>query len=398
MRLPTPGARPMLAWARDNMGMMMRLRWQVIRIVLLTFLALSAACRSRPSPQTPVVAGGSPTATALPLPAAATATVAPVHFAQVTGTAPQTPEPLETVVAKALLAASHGKVAELEPILSSWVRKSLQSSLGQGGALPMPITIVQRKLAGGPLQEVVYQGGRAIVLVAHGKALDANFFYVENGHWTYDPVHRGVWSPPDPGPQTPENRTLTLADATKGIAGTGELLATLQTSQGPIRCVLHDQIAPLAVANFIGLARGVRGSAPLYAGKTIPPFNNKPYYDGQSFYRTVAGVMIETGDPAERGTGHNGYQIADELDLRLRHDKAGILGMASVGPNTSGATIYLTARPAPWMDDRHTIFGLCGPVATIDAISRAPVKSVSLKNIEITRSSPAIAVPAAPAP
>ena len=64
-----------------------------------------------------------------------------------------------------------------------------------------------------------------------------------------------------PDPVT--THTLTVEDATKGLKGTGSLLAKIDVEQsgkpfGSFTCELFEKQAPKTVANFVGLARGVR--------------------------------------------------------------------------------------------------------------------------------------------
>src|SRR5512147_1446981 len=51
---------------------------------------------------------------------------------------------------------------------------------------------------------------------------------------------------------------FTIAEAVKGVAGNGKLTATIQTSLGSFTCELFEKDAPNTVANFVGLARGLR--------------------------------------------------------------------------------------------------------------------------------------------
>ncbi len=62
--------------------------------------------------------------------------------------------------------------------------------------------------------------------------------------------------PPTPG--DPVKGQFSMKQATEGLPEEGELVATLKTSEGDIRCQLFEDRAPRTVANFVGLARGIR--------------------------------------------------------------------------------------------------------------------------------------------
>ncbi|MBX3726945.1 MAG: peptidylprolyl isomerase [Xanthomonadales bacterium] len=118
-----------------------------------------------------------------------------------------------------------------------------------------------------------------------------------------------------------------------------ELTATLTTSRGPIRLRLFADQAPVTVANFANLAR--RG-----------------FYDGLSFHRVIADFMIQGGCPRGTGTGGPGYRFEDECRPELRHDRAGVLSMANAGPGTNGSQFFITHGATPWLDGKHTVFGV----------------------------------------
>ena len=125
------------------------------------------------------------------------------------------------------------------------------------------------------------------------------------------------------------------------------LYATLTTPRGPITLRLFADRVPLTVANFVGLAEGtLNQSAP-----------DTPFYDGLTFHRVVPGFIIQGGDPLGNGTGGPGYAFQDELDPKLRHDRAGIVSMANSGPNSNGSQFFITLGPAPHLDYLHTVFG-----------------------------------------
>jgi peptidyl-prolyl cis-trans isomerase A (cyclophilin A) len=76
------------------------------------------------------------------------------------------------------------------------------------------------------------------------------------------PSFTPVWEPvptTTAPPTTPDpNPGWNLPQALAGLTGTGPLMAKLETSKGPIECKLYEDKAPLAVAHFVGLARGLR--------------------------------------------------------------------------------------------------------------------------------------------
>ena len=113
---------------------------------------------------------------------------------------------------------------------------------------------------------------------------------------------------------------------------------TFTTNRGPIHLRLHEDKAPVTVANFINLAK--RG-----------------YYDGLSFHRVIADFMVQGGCPEGSGRGGPGYQFEDEFDASLRHDKPGVLSMANAGPRTNGSQFFITHGATPWLDDKHSVFG-----------------------------------------
>lgn len=189
-----------------------------------------------------------------------------------------------------------------------------------------------------------------------------------------------------PAKDDPLGGKFTLEDATKGIPGTGKLVATIKTSEGDLRCTLLDDKAPVTVANFVGLATGKR--------TWKDPSNawvQKPAYDGTTFHRIIKGFMIQGGDARGNGSGEPGYVIVDELWAGAKHDRAGLLCMANRGPNTNGAQFFVTDDAAPHLDKSYTIFGECGPVETVHKIASVPVrgerpeKPVKIDSVKISR-------------
>jgi peptidyl-prolyl cis-trans isomerase A (cyclophilin A) len=150
---------------------------------------------------------------------------------------------------------------------------------------------------------------------------------------------------------------FTLDEALEGVTGQGKLWAEFVTDRGVIPCELHEQLTPVTVANFVGLARGVR---PWY-DRDLDEWITKPYYDDTTFHRVIPDFMIQGGDPTGTGRGNPHYVIPDEFHPDLRHDDAGVLSMANKGANTGSAQFFITLAPTDHLDDVHTVFGRCTP-------------------------------------
>ena len=132
--------------------------------------------------------------------------------------------------------------------------------------------------------------------------------------------------------------------------------AVIDTTMGRMTCKLYQQQAPLAVANFIGLAEGTKDwTDPV----TLKKVHGKPFYNGTTFHRVIPDFMIQGGDPRGDGTGDPGYYFNDEIDPALTFSVAGRLAMANSGPNTNGSQFYVTEAPQPALDGKYTIFGQC---------------------------------------
>jgi len=131
------------------------------------------------------------------------------------------------------------------------------------------------------------------------------------------------------------------------------LYAIFETSQGNIVIRLLEKEAPNTVANFVGLAEGSKEFTNEKTGKK----EKRPYYDGLVFHRVIPNFMIQGGCPHGSGVGGPGYKFADEFHPSLRHDKPGKLSMANAGPGTNGSQFFITVAAAPWLDNKHAIFG-----------------------------------------
>jgi peptidylprolyl isomerase len=126
-----------------------------------------------------------------------------------------------------------------------------------------------------------------------------------------------------------------------GFLSAGDKKVIFETNMGKITFILYPQIAPKAVENFVTHAQN-------------------GYYDGVIFHRVIKNFMIQSGDPT--GSGRGGESIwkqdfEDEFKPGIVFDRAGILAMANRGRNTNGSQFFITTKPTPWLNGRHTIFG-----------------------------------------
>lgn len=132
--------------------------------------------------------------------------------------------------------------------------------------------------------------------------------------------------------------------------------ATMKTNYGDIILELFPKDAPLAVNNFVFLAR-------------------QGFYDGIKFHRVVKGFMIQCGDPTGTGSGGPGYKFADE---KITRDYVtGTLAMANSGPNTNGSQFFITLSDYSGgrLPKSYTIFGIVTTgFSVVKKIGDVPVK------------------------
>lgn len=118
-------------------------------------------------------------------------------------------------------------------------------------------------------------------------------------------------------------------------------IAIVETSMGSLKIELFADKAPNTVQNFIDLV-------------------NRGFYKDMIFHRVVAGFVIQTGDPTGTGRGGSEKTIKLEIHPDLKHDSAGIVGMArGPDPDSASSQFYITLAPivVPQLDGRYAVFG-----------------------------------------
>jgi len=161
---------------------------------------------------------------------------------------------------------------------------------------------------------------------------------------------------------------IKLADSRKAEEPAPHPVATITMSDGAqMRFELYPEQAPNTVANFISLA-------------------NQGFYSNLQFYRIVAGVFIEGGDPENNGTGGPGYTIKGEFSENgVRNDvshQRGTISMArQSGYDTAGSQFFIMQGSYPEYDGRYAAFGNAmddQTLAVLDAIASQPTDSTYL--------------------
>lgn len=119
---------------------------------------------------------------------------------------------------------------------------------------------------------------------------------------------------------------------------TKQYIASIETEKGTIVIQLYPDKAPVTVNSFVFLSMN-------------------GYFDGITFHRVVKGYLAQSGDPSGTGYGGPGYSFINEIDTTLKYNKAGVVGMANIGPDTNGSQFFITLSPLPTLDGSYTIFG-----------------------------------------
>jgi peptidylprolyl isomerase len=169
-------------------------------------------------------------------------------------------------------------------------------------------------------------------------------------------------TPENKKPQTPvtppptnslSNKKMYTTAPQMTIDVTKKYSATLKTDVGDIVVELNAKDVPTTVNNFVFLAR-------------------EKFYDNTIFHRTIAGFMIQGGDPEGTGMGGPGYKFADEPIVG--EYTRGTLAMANSGANTNGSQFFIMHKDSA-LPKNYVIFGhVTTGLDVVDKIATAPTE------------------------
>jgi len=130
--------------------------------------------------------------------------------------------------------------------------------------------------------------------------------------------------------------------------------ATLLTSDSAFTIQLLPKVAPVAVNNFVFLAR-------------------HHFYDGVVFHRVISNFMVQTGDPTGTGSGGPGYTFPNET-VTMPYT-LGTVAMANTGqPDSNGSQFFIIVVKKYPLPPNYTIFGkVSSGMNTVLKIARTPV-------------------------
>ena len=154
---------------------------------------------------------------------------------------------------------------------------------------------------------------------------------------------------------------LLLAGVLSGCAGNTPFqdipnpVATIELSNGrEMRFELFVQDAPNTVANFVELA-------------------NSGFYDGLRFFRIVPGVLVQTGDPNNSGTGNAGYTIQGEfsengIENGVAHTRGTISMARQSGLDTASCQFFIMQGNYPEYNGQYAAFGRATDAQSLEAL------------------------------
>ncbi len=123
------------------------------------------------------------------------------------------------------------------------------------------------------------------------------------------------------GKSAPKRPEVTSEERQFTAPADGNLIAIFTTNLGEVRAVLYPDAAPMAVYNFVGLAR-------------------TGYYNGTTIWRSQYGFAVQGGDATGTGTGgstiwsNNPYPL--EANASLKHYAGALCAAFATGGDVTG--------------------------------------------------------------
>lgn len=149
-------------------------------------------------------------------------------------------------------------------------------------------------------------------------------------------------------------------------------IATITMQNGSVmRFELYLAVAPNTVANFTKLA-------------------NDGYYDGLEFFRVVPGVLIQSGDRNNNGTGDAGYTIhgefaANNFENDITHNRGTISMARRSDYNSASSQFFILQGNYPEYDGQYAAFGTAMDAETLTTIDTIASQPVDGKYLPLTR-------------
>jgi cyclophilin family peptidyl-prolyl cis-trans isomerase len=152
---------------------------------------------------------------------------------------------------------------------------------------------------------------------------------------------------------------------------TCESFLSLCADSGSIRSDVKDNARHANANNNNNVSTD--SDSPIRTNRRSP----QPTYRGCEFHRVVPGLCVQAGDwerfdgtggfsplygrnwKDEKGTPGGGNNNKNQTtNKNNKHDREGIVSMANAGkPNTNGSQFFVTLKPTPHLDGKHTVFG-----------------------------------------
>lgn len=156
--------------------------------------------------------------------------------------------------------------------------------------------------------------------------------------------------------------------------------AEIVTNKGTLVAELDPEQAPVAVNNFVVLAR-------------------YHYFDDTECHRAIPDFMVQCGDPTATGSGGPGYRFGDELPGAGEY-QIGSLAMANSGADTNGSQFFIITGPnGQALPPQYSLFGqvtegIDDTLPALDALGNddpaangvPPLEPIIIESVTITES------------